>query len=664
MYELCQPTGTAGYPYFLFGSQQDQRLNYRSVIVHRAGLAQETTGDGGVSTSSSAETGNSVSALASAAAGRRVKFRELRRTKIVCTIGPPTASYEMIKALADAGMDVARLNFSHGTYEFHKKISDAVDRVNEERFEKARRRWTSHDEAREQSTDSAKSVAVSDAGPLRTESTSSSTDSLNSVSGLEYRNDAKSALYVRIGKMMDSKGAEVRSGEINRAEEIAKRMVEHGLVTSDQVTELVSQNTMLMPAGSSLVLRCTHEAFEKQPEPLEGVAVKGSVLPFAPVVGVSYAGFFEDTAEGDCILVDGGLLELQLERKDADKRDLICRVLDGGELSPRRHLNIRGKTASLPSVTESDWKDIEFAVKELNVDFIALSFVNDAETVHMVREFVTKLGSRAAIISKIESMKGVLNLPAIIEASDGVMVARGDLGSELPLEEVPIVQSFMVRLCRAAGKVVITATEMLESMIEKPIPTRAEASDVAHAVEQGADALMLSGETAKGKYPIRACATMRHIIMRQNEQLIADERARQGLDPIAGFAECCRDVERVSDAMARAAVSLAESLDAAAIIVFTRTGNMPKRLSKLRSRIPIVAATAVSDIQPKLSLLWNVFCVTIEVQDTFEATFQRFKEEVLAENFLRKGDTVVVVQSGMRGIWREQGHHLLRYVVM
>ncbi|KAF6001988.1 hypothetical protein F1559_002754 [Cyanidiococcus yangmingshanensis] len=662
MYELYPPTGLAGYPYFLLGSQLDQRLNYQSVIVHRAGAAQSVGSDGS-GASNSAESSANVASLSAMAAGRRVKFRELRRTKIVCTIGPPTASFDQIKALAEAGMDVARLNFSHGTYDFHKKISDAIDKVNEERFEKARRKWMSLDVELGTTSDRPK-AAVAPTERFQTESGSSSTDSLSSAAGQELKNDAKSALYVRIGKMMDSKGAEVRSGEITRAEQIAQQMVQHGVLHPDRLAEIVEQNAMLMVAGSTLILRCTKEAFETQPEPLEGATVNEAVLPFAPIVGVSYPGFFDDAAEGDLILVDGGLLELQLERKNSEKRDLICRVMDGGELTARRHLNIRGKTASLPSVTESDWKDIEFAVKELNVDFIALSFVNDGDTVRKVREFVTKLGSRAAIISKIESMKGVLNLPGIIEASDGIMVARGDLGSELPLEEVPIVQSFMVRLCRAAGKVVITATEMLESMIDKPIPTRAEASDVAHAVEQGADALMLSGETAKGKYPIRACATMRHIIMRQNEQLIADERARQGLDPMAGFAECCREVDRVSDAMARAAVSLAESLDAAAIVVFTRTGNMPKRLSKLRSRVPIVAATAVADIQPKLSLLWNVFCVTIEVQETFEATFQRFKEEVLAESFLRKGDTVVVVQSGMRGIWREQGHHLLRYVVM
>jgi pyruvate kinase len=663
MYELYPPTGSAGYPYFLLGSQQDQRLNYQSVIVHRAGGAQ-AAGSAGSAASNSADSGATAAALSALAAGRRVKFRELRRTKIVCTIGPPTASFEQIKALADAGMDVARLNFSHGTYDFHRKISDAIDRVNEERFEKARRKWTSLDVELGATSERSKAASALPMERFQAESASSSTDSLSSASGLDLKNDAKSALYVRIGKMMDSKGAEVRSGEVSRAEQVAQRMVELGALHQDQLPEVVEQNAMLMAAGSTLILRCTKEAFETQPEPAENITVKDSVLPFAPIVGVSYPGFFDDAAEGDLILVDGGLLELELERKDPEKRDLICRVVDGGELTARRHLNIRGKTASLPSVTDSDWKDIEFAVKELNVDFIALSFVNDGDTVCKVREFVTKLGSRAAIISKIESMKGVLNLPAIIEASDGIMVARGDLGSELPLEEVPIVQSFMVRLCRAAGKVVITATEMLESMNEKPIPTRAEASDVAHAVEQGADALMLSGETAKGKYPIRACATMRHIIMRQNQQLIADERARQGLDPMAGFAECCRDVERVSDAMARAAVSLAESLDAAAIVVFTRTGNMPKRLSKLRSRVPIVAATAVADIQPKLSLLWNVFCVTIEVQETFEATFQRFREEVLAENFLKEGDTVVVVQSGMRGIWREQGHHLLRYVAM
>ncbi|KAK4537406.1 hypothetical protein CDCA_CDCA12G3431 [Cyanidium caldarium] len=597
---------------------------------------------------------------------RRVTRNQLRRTKIVCTIGPATDTYEQIKALADVGMDVVRMNFSHGTHDYHKRVSDIVDRLNEERFEKARRRWLS-----QESQAGAATGAEGESRPPPSSSAASfsgSSDSLNSIGVAgDHKSDAKSALFVKIAKMLDSKGAEVRSGEMTRAKQLADQMVQCGMVSADAAHEALQNEAIVLAQGTRILLRCTHEAFTAQPEPERETAAGGdstAAVVVVPVLGVSYPGFFKDVDVGDPVLVDGGLLEFVVESKREQTHDLVCRVVDGGEMTARRHLNVRGKTVSLPSVTESDWKDIEFGVTELNVDYIALSFVNDAETVFRVRQFVERLGSRAWIISKIESVKGVKNLPEILDASDGVMVARGDLGSELPLEEVPIVQSFMVRQCRGAGKVCITATEMLESMIEKPIPTRAEASDVAHAVEQGADAVMLSGESAKGKYPIRACATMRHIVTRQNEQLVADERAHQGLDPHVEFAACCRDPERVVEAMARAAVSLAECLDAAAIIVFTRTGNMPKRLSALRSRVPIVAATSVTDLQSKLSLLWNVACVTVEMQGTFEATFARFVEEILAENFLRKGDTVVVVQSGTRGIWRNEGHHLLRYVTL
>ncbi|XP_019178053.1 PREDICTED: plastidial pyruvate kinase 2-like isoform X2 [Ipomoea nil] len=315
-----------------------------------------------------------------------------RKTKIVCTIGPSTNTKEMIWKLAEAGMNVARLNMSHGDHASHQKVIDLVK---------------------------------------------------------EYNAQSKDNV---IAIMLDTKGPEVRSGDLPQP--------------------------ITLKSGQEF-------SFTIQ----RGVGT-------ADCVSVNYDDFINDVEVGDMLLVDGGMMSLMVKSKTKDS--VKCEVIDGGELKSRRHLNVRGKSATLPSITEKDWDDIKFGVDN-KVDFYAVSFVKDAAVVHELKNYLKSCGADIHVIVKIESADSIPNLHSIITASDGAMVARGDLGAELPIEDVPLLQEEIIRICRSMGKAVIVATNMLESMIVHPTPTRAEVSDIAIAVREGADAVMLSGETAHGK---------------------------------------------------------------------------------------------------------------------------------------------------------------------
>ncbi|KAK2366477.1 plastidial pyruvate kinase [Trifolium repens] len=320
-----------------------------------------------------------------------------RKTKIVCTIGPSTDTKEMIWKLAEAGMNVARLNMSHGDHASHQKVIDLVK---------------------------------------------------------EYNAQSKDNV---IAIMLDTKGPEVRSGDLPQP--------------------------INLTAGQEFTFTIKR-----------GVGT-------ADTVSVNYDDFVNDVAVGDMILVDGGMMSMAVKSKT--ESSVKCEVVDGGELKSRRHLNVRGKSATLPSITEKDWDDIKFGVDN-KVDFYAVSFVKDAEVVHELKNYLKSCDADIHVIVKIESADSIPNLNSIITASDGAMVARGDLGAELPIEEVPLLQEEIINLCRSMGKAVIVATNMLESMIVHPTPTRAEVSDIAIAVREGSDGIMLSGETAHGKFPLKA----------------------------------------------------------------------------------------------------------------------------------------------------------------
>ncbi|XP_040989566.1 pyruvate kinase isozyme G, chloroplastic isoform X5 [Juglans microcarpa x Juglans regia] len=319
----------------------------------------------------------------------------LRKTKIVCTIGPSTSTREMIWKLAETGMNVARLNMSHGDHASHQKTIDLVKEYNAQFEDKV------------------------------------------------------------IGIMLDTKGPEVRSGDVPQPIMLKEGQefnftIKRGVTTDDTVS-------------------------------------------------VNYDDFVRDVEVGDILLVDGGMMSLAVKSKTEDL--VKCVVVDGGELKSRRHLNVRGKSANLPSITDKDWEDIKFGVDN-QVDFYAVSFVKDARVVNELKDYLKSCNADIHVVVKIESADSIPNLHSILSASDGAMVARGDLGAELPIEEVPLLQEDIIQRCHSMRKPVIVATNMLESMINHPTPTRAEVSDIAIAVREGADAIMLSGETAHGKHAL------------------------------------------------------------------------------------------------------------------------------------------------------------------
>lgn len=448
----------------------------------------------------------------------------MRKTKIVCTIGPGTQSYEMLRAMVLQGMNIARLNMSHGDHEWHGRVIHHVKRLN--RKEKG-------------------AVAI----------------------------------------LLDTKGPEIRTGDVNPDIKLEK--------------------------GDPLIFTIRRLPI------LEGNCVE-----------VSYDGFIDDVSEGDIILVDGGMISVKVIQKTAS--DIICQSLDDGVLSSRRHLNIRGKSADLPSITEKDWQDIKFGVEQ-GVDFIALSFVKNAATILELQQHLRNINAKIGVIAKIESAEAIPHLAEIIEAADGVMIARGDLGAELPFEEVPHLQEEIVASCRQAGKPVIVATHMLESMIINPTPTRAEVADVTQAILQGVDCTMLSGETTTGKYPLKAVGVM--------DGVARFTEKRQHLDPKVR-------VEASSNAkyeITRSAAILNNNLKAKATLVFTRRGLMAVLLSRCRPNAPIYAFTNTTHVRRRLAILWGVQAFIVKFSKAPETTISRAIKLLINNNMISQGDRVVVV---------------------
>lgn len=463
-----------------------------------------------------------------------------RKTKIVCTIGPSTNTREMIWKLAEAGMNVARMNMSHGDHASHQKVIDLVKEYNA------------------QSKDNA--IAI----------------------------------------MLDTKGPEVRSGDVPQPIDLAP---------GQEFTFTIKR----------------------------GVSTENCV-------SVNYDDFVNDVEVGDMLLVDGGMMSLMVKSKTEDS--VKCEVVDGGELKSRRHLNVRGKSATLPSITEKDWEDIKFGV-ENGVDYYAVSFVKDAQVVHELKDYLRGCGADIHVIVKIESADSIPNLHSIITASDGAMVARGDLGAELPIEEVPLLQEEIIRLCRSMGKAVIVATNMLESMIVHPTPTRAEVSDIAIAVREGADAVMLSGETAHGKYPLKAVKVMHTVALRTEATIVGGEKpANLGL----AFKN------HMSEMFAYHATMMSNTLGTS-IVVFTRSGFMAILLSHYRPSGTIYAFTDNERVRQRLALYQGVCPIYLQFSNDAEKTFTEALSYLQKQGMVKEGEEVALVQSGKQPIWRSHSTH-------
>jgi pyruvate kinase len=338
------------------------------------------------------------------------------------------------------------------------------------------------------------------------------------------------------------------------------------------------------------------------------------------------------TAPGERILLDDGLLELEVLRIDAG--EVECRVVNGGILRSRKGVNLPGAALALPAITDKDWEDVRFCIRE-QVDYLALSFVRQAADLVRLKEFLEQQNGAIPVLAKIEKPQAVENFAAILGIADGIMLARGDLGVEISPEQVPLIQKRIIRQCREAGKPVITATQMLESMIHHPRPTRAETSDVANAILDGSDAVMLSAETAAGSYPVESVALMARIARSVEGDPFLAPRIFHSYPPTTGR-------RQLSDAIGEAACRTAENIGAAAILAFTQTGSTAALVARYRPPMPIYAVTPSRVVRRRLALYSGVRSIQVEFQGNTEAQIHSMEEAVLAAGVLQRGDLVVI----------------------
>lgn len=453
----------------------------------------------------------------------------MRKTKIVCTIGPASESIEKLTELIQAGMNVARLNFSHGNHDEHrqriKNIREAANKLN-------------------------KNVAI----------------------------------------LLDTKGPEIRT---------------HNMVNG----------AIELEAGKNVSI-----AMEE---------VEGTVEKFS----VTYEGLMDDVHTGSKILLDDGLIGLEVIEIDHSNKEILTRILNGGTLKNKKGVNVPGVSVNLPGITEKDAQDILFGIEE-GVDFIAASFVRRASDVMEIHELLEQNnGTHIQIIPKIENQEGVDNIDEILEVSDGLMVARGDLGVEIPAEEVPLVQKQLIKKCNDLGKPVITATQMLDSMQRNPRPTRAEASDVANAIFDGTDAIMLSGETAAGMYPVEAVQTMDKIA----------SRAESALDHKVLLSNRGKATKsNMTDAIGQSVAHTALNLEVNAIITPTESGHTARMISKYRPKAPIIAVTSHESVYRRLSLVWGVYPQLGEFARTTDDMLETAVQASLNSEIIKHGDLVVI----------------------
>jgi len=463
-------------------------------------------------------------------------LKDTKRTKIVCTLGPASEKEEVLTALIENGLNVTRMNFSHGSHEEHKGRMDLVKKVREKLN---------------------KPVAI----------------------------------------LLDTKGPEIRTGNFDQPE-------------------------VLLEEGQRFTI------------------TMNDVIGTKDICTVSYKGLANDVVAGDTILIDDGLVGLRVEEVKGE--DILCIVENSGIVKNHKGVNVPGVKINLPALTDKDISDIEFGISQ-GIDFIAASFVRKVSDVLAIREVLEKNNATdIQIISKIENQEGVDNLDEIIAVSDGIMVARGDLGVEIPTEEIPIVQKMMIEKCNEAGKPVITATQMLDSMMRNPRPTRAEVTDVANAIYDGTDAIMLSGETAAGKYPVEAVKTMATIAKRTEETLDYDNLLEN--NSIKN--------ETVTDAISHATCTTAVNLNASAIITSTSSGHTARMVSKCRPKCPIIATTHDEKVMRRLALTWGVYPLKAEVAGNTDEVIENSIETSKNAGYINDGELVVItagVPVGMSG---------------
>ncbi len=451
----------------------------------------------------------------------------MRRTKIVCTLGPATSEEREIEKLARAGMNVARLNFSHGDHASHGEMMRKVKAVRER-------------------------------------------------------------LGLPLALMLDTKGPEIRIGTFEKGK-------------------------IYLHNGDEFTLTTNAVAGDEH-----RVSVTSCDLP-------------RDLVRGSRVLLDDGLVELVAE--ELTDTDIRCRVVNGGFLSDHKGVNIPDVIVRLPALTDRDISDLQFGVEQ-GVDYVAASFIRNAGDVKAIRQVLKDAGGEGIhIIAKIENREGVANIDAILEAADGIMVARGDLGVEIPLEEVPQVQKSLIQKANLLGKPVITATQMLESMTENPRPTRAEASDVANAIYDGSDAVMLSGETAKGKYPVAAVAMMARIAVETEKNIDYVQRLNSTLTP---------ETDSVTNAIGHAAATIAAELHTACIATVTKSGFTARMVARFRPVCAIVASTTDERVWRQMNMVWGLIPVLDQEEAWEHAVFQTALQAAVRAGAAEPGELVVL----------------------
>ena len=451
----------------------------------------------------------------------------MRKTKIVCTLGPATDDENVLRQLMLEGMSVARMNFSHGSHEEQKKRLDMVKKLRKE-------------------------------------------------------------LGLPVAALLDTKGPEIRIGDIEGGKVELKKGQTFVLTTED-------------------------------------------IVGNAEIVSITYKQLYKDVKPGDSILIDDGLIGMEVQKIDGE--EIVCQVKNGGFISNHKGVNVPGVELKMPFVSQKDLADIVFAVEQ-DYDFIAASFTRTADDILEIRKILEEKGGQYIhIIAKIENMQGMENCEEILRVADGIMIARGDMGVEIPLEEVPVIQKKLIRMALKASKPVITATQMLDSMIKNPRPTRAETSDVANAIYQGTGAIMLSGETAAGAYPIEAVRTMARIA----------ERTEKDIDYSREF-KPRRLAERpdVTNAISHATCTTAMDLNAAAIVAVTKSGRTVGRIAKYRPSCPIIGCATHSRVCRQLSLMWGVIPVEMQEEETADDLFDHAVKLSEDKKLISRGDLVVI----------------------
>lgn len=451
----------------------------------------------------------------------------MKKTKIVCTMGPNTDNREIMKELALNGMDVARFNFSHGDHAEHKHRLEILESVREE-------------------------------------------------------------LGIPIASLLDTKGPEIRTGKLKDGKKVTLKEGDLYTLTTEEIV---------------------------------GDETRGYI---------NYAGLAEDVKPGDRILIDDGLIELHV--REVNGTDIVCRIENGGELGEKKGVNVPGVRVKLPALTDKDKEDIRFGV-DAGFDFVAASFVRNADAIREIREILDEKGSAMQIIAKIENEEGIENIDSIIEASDGIMVARGDMGVEIPAEKVPHIQKMIIRKCNLACKVVITATQMLDSMIRNPRPTRAEVSDVANAVYEGTDAVMLSGETAMGSYPIEAVRMMSQIAEESEKYLDYMFYQRRKVS--------AENLRNISNTVCYSSVATASDLEAPVIVAPSVGGFTTRMLSKWRPKALIAGLSPSMTAVRQMQLYWGVKPFHAKRAESTDALLFASVELLKEKGIVKEGEIVV-----------------------